>query len=248
MATENSIEIARDALGHEMSFVVRPGSDPRACRTLVILHGHGANTVPAKFVSPEWNVICPLDRYGHRGDGSWWLGERGRFFVVDLVQQIVEETRERIGGDRGLYFWGSSMGGYGAILQGLLMEADGVFAHIPQVRLRGTRYTDSPAQRRFLHPVLGKSRHPWLDLASLLEQFEPRRSPVFFLSQNRFDYPDYLEQHCLHFVHACIRLGFNFHLEVQPKEGHKLYTNVAQTVTVFDRFAGDIAAWKSPVP
>jgi hypothetical protein len=242
----DTIEVATDPDGHEMPFVVRPGTNPEECRTLVVLHGHGANTVPSKFVSPDWNVIVPFDRYGYQGLGSWWLGEDGKFFVADLLQQVVEETRERFGGDRGLYFWGSSMGGYGAILQGLLMEADAVFAHIPQTRLRGTQYTERPTQRTFLDPVLGDSRHAWIDLASLLAEFEPRRAPLFFLSQNRFDYPKYLEQHCLHFVNACIRGGFNFHLEVQPKQGHKLYTNVARTVALFDRFHDDIAAWKAP--
>ncbi len=241
----DTVEIATDTRGHQMPFVVRPGTNPTECRTLVVLHGHGANTVPSKFISPEWNVILPFDRYGYEGLGSWWLGEHGDFFVADLVQQVVEETRDRLGGDRGLYFWGSSMGGYGALLQGLLMEADGVFAHIPQTRLKGSRYTDNPIQRSFLGPVIGQSKHPWLDLATLLPEFEPHRSPVFFLSQNRFDFPQYVEEHCLHFVNACVRAGFNFHLEIQPKRGHKLYTNVARTVALFDRFGDDIAAWKA---
>ena len=38
-----------------------------------------------------------------------------------------------------LYFWGSSMGGYGAIVHGFELNATAVYAHIPQTKLKHSR-------------------------------------------------------------------------------------------------------------
>src|SRR5262245_25776579 len=88
-----------DGRGRTMPYVVRPAENPTASRTLVILHGRGRNKAFAKFASPAWNVICPLDLYGHEGKGSWWLGEGGETFTLEMLHGLVERTRAEIGGD-----------------------------------------------------------------------------------------------------------------------------------------------------
>lgn len=234
-----------DEQGHRLPWVLRLARRPHEARTLVVLHGRGANQQPARFASPDWNVLCPLDRYGEGANGSWWLGENGDFFVARLLHALVRHVRTEIGRDRGLYFWGSSMGGYGAILHGTLLRAHAVYAHIPQVRLRGTAYTDG-SRKHCYDAVLGEQeQHPYVDLATFVKRRPSEKTPMYFLNQNRFDYPKYLEQHCLHFVTACNATGHAYQLNIDPLPGHRLYRKVAETVTLFDRFDTEIRRWRA---
>lgn len=233
-----------DEAGHELPYVVRLAQDPSNARTLVILHGRGANERAARFVDPGWNVICPLDRYGERNCGSWWLGEKGDFFVADMLHQLVRSFRTEVGKDLGLYMWGSSMGGYGAILHGTLLRARAIYAHIPQIRLRGTDYTDG-RNKPVYDAVLGDlANHRYLDLARFVASRPRKGLPLYFLSQNRFDYKGYLQQHCFHFVHACQKADLAYGLRVDPIEGHVLYRKIAETVKLFDEFAPQIEQWR----
>jgi hypothetical protein len=230
----------KDEAGHELPYVVRLAADPQAARTLVVLHGHGGNKQAAKFSHPDWNVLCPLDRYGDQGHGAWWLGERGDFFVARMLTDLVRGVREAIGADKGLYMWGSSMGGYGAILHGTMLRAHAVFAHIPQIRLKGTAYTDGP-NRRFYDAVLGDlDTHSYIDLGRFVTARAKSGVPLFFISQNRFDYPNYLEEHCMHFINACQRAKVGYALKIDPVEGHTLRHRIVDTIEWFDEFAPEI--------
>ena len=234
--------VYEDDRGHCMPYLLRPAADPPASRTLVILHGHGSNKRFAKFTSRDWNILCPFDRYGRGNHGTWWLGESGDDFVAAMLHGLIARVRAEIGGDQGLYFYGSSMGGYGAILHGLLLGAHAIYANIPQIRLRGTTYTDVTSQRNFVQ-LVGPERHPYEDLVELMRGYQPRESPVFFIGQNRFDELDYLEQHCFYFINACNALGFNYHLEIHPLAGHTKPKTVAQSVALFDVYREAIEEW-----
>lgn len=233
-----------DGAGHELPYVIRLAPDPTNARTLVILHGRGANTRAARFVDPNWNIICPLDRYGERNCGSWWLGENGDFFVAAMLHELVRSFREALGTDQGLYMWGSSMGGYGAILHGTLLRARAIYAHIPQIRLRGTDYTDG-RNKPVYDAVLGdRVNHRFADLARFVAARPRKGLPLYFLSQNRFDYKGYLQQHCFHFVQACQKADLAYGLRIDPIDGHVLYRKIAETVTLFDEFAPQIDQWR----
>lgn len=234
-----------DDQGRSMPFIVRRAANPKAARTLVILHGHGSNKRFAKFRSPDWNVICPIDRYGVEGHGAWWLGEGGDHFVLRLLHQVIAQVRAEIGGDAGLYLYGSSMGGFGAILHGLLLGAKAIYADVPQTRLRDSYYTDQ-ISRRFFAALRGEHVGDYDDLAKVLEHYQPERSPVFFLSFNRFDHPHYLSEQCWHFIAACDRGAFNYHLEIHPIHGHKKIKTVAESVVLFDDYREAINNWGAP--
>jgi hypothetical protein len=237
--------VMTDEQGRAMPFIVRPARKPSKARTLVILHGHGSNKQFAKFRSHEWNVICPLDRYGVDGHGTWWLGEGGDHFVLRLLHRIIAQVRAELGGDTGLYFYGSSMGGYGAILHGLLLGARAIYADVPQTRLRGSMYSDRTLAR-FFAAVRGPQDGPYDDLAVMLKSYQPAESPVFFLSFNRFDHPRYLAEQCRHFITACDRLSFNYHLEIHPVRGHGKLKTVAESVILFDEYDDAITDWSAP--
>jgi hypothetical protein len=244
-AVPEGCDCVEDDAGHRLPYLLRPAADPASARTLVVLHGRGANVQPAKFASEDWNVLCPLDCYGRGGRGSWWLGEGGDFFVARMLHRLVRSVRRQLGGDRGLYFWGSSMGGYGAILHGTVLRAHAVYAHIPQIRLRGTDYTDG-RNKPLYDAVLGeRARHPYIDLGAFVAKRRPSEVPLFFLNQNRFDYKLYLEQHCLHFIEACNRSGHAYGLNIDPYPGHRLYRKIAEGVARFDEFDREIQRWRA---
>ena len=177
----------QDEQGRKLYYVLRLAKDPKNARTLFILHGHQHNAKASSFGDENWNVVCPIDNFGYEQCGSWWLGEDNDFFVKELMLKLIQSVQEITGSNR-LYFWGSSMGGYGAILYGLLTGAEAVFAHIPQIKLRNTKYTDG-LPRKFFAKVINDEAFPhWTDLTSLLSITPKSKHPLFFITQTRFDY------------------------------------------------------------
>ncbi|MHC8944720.1 alpha/beta hydrolase [Advenella incenata] len=236
-----------------MPFLFCPSSNPERTRCLVILHGHGANQNFANFRADDWSIIIPLDRYGTDGLGSWWFGEYKDPFTYRMLQLIIQNLKS-IYKLPAIYIWGSSMGGYGAILHGLACKAHAVYAHIPQTKLAGTHYTDG-RNKRFFSPLVSKRKwafstnsvftEPHVDLCKYLAKFRPHKSPVFFLTQNTFDYPFYVREHLLPFVTRCDELGFAYSVTMPLIKGHKLFLNIAQAVAQnFDKEHKKIRQWR----
>jgi hypothetical protein len=136
------------------------------------------------------------------------------------------------------------MGGYGAILHGTLLRAHAVYAHVPQIRLRGTSYTDGRNKHVYDAVLGGIERHPYIDLARLVTHRPLSGMPLFLLSQNRFDYKDYIEQHCFYFVKACQKADLAYGLRIDPIKGHTLIRRIPETVGLFDEFALHIVRWR----
>lgn len=235
---------ATDTQGRKMPFLVRPAKSPEMSRALVVLHGHGANKTFAKFHDENWTTIMPLDIHGYDGLGSWWLGERDDLFVYDLLQAIIMYLRNHYT-IPALYFWGSSMGGYGAIVHGLALQAHAIYAHMPQTRLSGTKYTDG-ANRKYYEGILSASTYPQYDnLSLLIRAAKVKKSPVLFLSQNTIDYPGYIQEHFLPLVSACDKKGLRFSAIMSLAKGHVLYHNIAQSIELyFDKEYKSIKEWR----
>ncbi|MGE3842013.1 MAG: hypothetical protein AB7I50_10535 [Vicinamibacterales bacterium] len=139
-----------DGRGHELTYHFRPALAPSRAPLLVVFHDRRTHpgTEPADGdecgIDPAWNVLFPQDRFGLERGGSWWLGENGDFFMVDLVGRMLAETWQRYGIDlKALYAWGDGMGGFGALLHGLLAGARMICVSSPQVCLLGTRWSAS---------------------------------------------------------------------------------------------------------
>ena len=83
--------------GREMEYRFVPSkSCPESAPTFIILHGHG-NYPPARAVYPDWNVFNPLDNFGFNGLGSWWLGENGIKFTIELFDLALEKALNSVG-------------------------------------------------------------------------------------------------------------------------------------------------------
>lgn len=82
-----------------------------------------------------WNVLTPIDTYLDDEKHTCWLGENNDHFIKELLQDLIEQIADEIECEDDIYMFGSSMGGYGAILHGILCKANAVFAHRPHIRL-----------------------------------------------------------------------------------------------------------------
>lgn len=131
---QQEYSILHDSFGRSLPYLIKYAKQPTAnTRTLFIFHGRDIASY-SKFYDENWNIVCPLDHYGLDKKGSWFLGEHGDFFIKDLVIELIELVKSKTGSNR-LYFWGSSMGGYAAILYGILFSAEAVYANVPFIKL-----------------------------------------------------------------------------------------------------------------
>lgn len=208
---------------------------------LLILHGNGNNQRPSRYYSPDYNILCPLDTYGHRHLGSWFLGEHGDFFVLDLLVNLVKNLLKSDQIKNEVYIFGSSMGGYAAIILGLLLKAHAVFAHIPQTNLRDSHWYQ--VNKTFIDFIFkpGDYSHPFRNLTSYLLTVKSS-FPLFFLSFNRFDRQFYNDEHMTPFVQTLDRLNKNYLLLVNPCHGHNLPLKSAHYIQYFADYQKEIQA------
>ena len=102
---------------------------------VVILHdekGAGAHHFEYKM----WSVLTPIHNIEDE-KGLCWLGEKEDYYVKDLLQELISQITEEYECEDHIYLYGKGIGGYGAILHGILSDANAVYAHTPQLRLRG---------------------------------------------------------------------------------------------------------------
>lgn len=225
-----------------MPFQLIIGKNIKERKALFILHGHGANKKYAKFYDDEWIVVCPLDIYGTENQGSWWLGEKGNFFTFRLLQDLISEIKREYNLEE-IYFWGSSMGGYGAILHGTISNADAVYAHMPQVKLEGTDYTDG-SNSKYYSPIFDNKECVYKDLMKFMRTVNSVKTPVFFLSQNVFYYPNYVRQHFIPLIETLDSMSLAYSVEMNLEEGHKLFRSISDTVdNVFNKNSEKIKKW-----
>ncbi|AEI35701.1 alpha/beta hydrolase family protein [Francisella salina] len=231
--SENVNSYIEDEQGRRMSYKFTPAKDPQNSPLLVILHGHTFNARPSKFRDENWNVLCPIDNFGVDNAGSWWLGENGDYFVKDLLHGLIKDIQKQIGTVKGLYFWGSSMGGYGAILHGCILGATAVYANIPQIKLLGSTY-DKKQMNKFFAPIFGyDTESVYNDVTNFIKD---KDNPLFFLVQSRFDYPNYLEEQGLYFLEKCREKKVNISFEIVPESGHKTFYTIAEAVEKIEKY------------
>lgn len=198
---------------------------------LFILHGHGYVDKPAQFKSKNWNVVCPIDCFGECGYGSWYLGEGGDFFWINAIKNIIHKVKEETGQGQ-LYFWGSSMGGYGAILHGYLNHAAAVYANIPQTVLLGSKYSDG-GMRKYFEPIFSGGYSEYNDLKNVIKL---RSRTKFYLCFNQLESGDYFSEQGLSFVSHIHGLRQKMYLEVRPISSHGKNHGISETIDLFKKF------------
>jgi hypothetical protein len=205
---------------------------------IVVLHDEGGAVSP-HFEHKMWNVLTPLDNFGYENRGSCWLGEKGDFFVKDLLQTLIHQIAEEYECEEHIYLYGTSMGGYGAILHGILCKANAVYADTPLIRLQETSYTDT-AIERFYASIFSKSVSKENDLSNFLNGTDS--FPVFYLCdkgdsvQNADD--SSLEDETAYFADACRRYGIKVHLDFCAKSKDEKQA-LKEVLGFFERVASE---------
>jgi hypothetical protein len=82
----------------------------------------------------DWLFLC--DQYGADGNGTYYTGERGDFFVERAMLHLLREAMARTGHDPAhTVFMGSSMGATAALKFGLMLGVRGIVAIAPHIDL-----------------------------------------------------------------------------------------------------------------
>lgn len=211
--------------GRSISYTFRP-AEVASAPLLVILHGHTKTPRPSKFKDPRWNVLCPVDNFGFNGYGSWFLGEGGDLFWLRAMPALISHVYS---GNK-LFFAGSSMGGYGAILHGTLNKACAVYANVAQTKLLGSTYS-AQGMSRYFAPIFGESLdHDCNDLRNFIVKGMPT---TFIVSGFRFDKENYLEEQTFSFLEKLVEANVNFSHELRLGTGHTLTHSVVEISELF---------------
>lgn len=208
---------------------------------LVIFHGAGFNTVPAKFKSNEFNVIALMDTFGYEGKGCWYLGEKGDIFWIEAIKALIEILKNKYQTNK-ILFWGSSMGGYAAILHGYLNNVTAVYANIPQTRLLGSTYishgkVDGVSMQRCIEYAILNDSSPYNDLSNILVE---KTDTIFFMTYNQLEGLNYLSEQGFPFLRKMHGIRQRFYLEIHPQSQHSIIYNIAESLDLFRKYVNDI--------
>ena len=181
-------------------------------------------------------MLCPVDDFGVKAAGSWYLGEQGDLFWLTAMPALIRSVHA---GDS-LYFSGSSMGGYGAILHGILNRARAVYANVPQTRLLGSAYSNT-GMKKYFQPIFGISGTTvHNDLRNFLSEDVPT---TFFISGQRHDFlGSYLLEQTLPFLEKMIAENISFQNEIRLGCGHGLTHTIAESVALMQNNKAAIEA------
>lgn len=219
-----------DVAGREIEYFCKPAKRANA-PVLFILHGHNHAAAPSSFRSEEYHVVCPMDRFGVNQAGSWWLGEDGDFFWIEAMATLVKAFRDS--GAEDVYFWGSSMGGWGAILHGYLNNAKAVYANIPQTVLLGSSYAEKAGMKKYFQRIPGDRLGEFNDLKDVVRE----NRCEYFLCFNLLEKHDYFKEQGLAFVSHLNEIGARFYLEVRPQDSHGKNHGIQESVGLFERYS-----------
>ena len=175
------------------------------------------------FEHKMWNVLTPLDHFGYEDKASYWLGEKGDFFVKDLLQELIQKIAEEYECEDHIYLYGNSIGGYGAILHGILCRANAVYAHAPHIRLQETNTSDTHSKEN--------------DLTHFLNATDP--FPVFYLCKDGTTDEHTPEDETVYFADACKKHGINVHLDFCTKSENDEMQVIKEVLDFFEKVASE---------
>ncbi|OOF49734.1 hypothetical protein BKK52_02645 [Rodentibacter trehalosifermentans] len=204
---------------------------------LVIFHGAGFNKTPAKFKDKNLNVIALMDTFGLEGKGSWYLGEKGDLFWIDAIKDLLEILKEKYETDK-VFFWGSSMGGYAAILHGYLNHVAAVYANVPQTKLLGSTYiqhgkVDDVSMQDCIEYAIVNQNSPYNDLSNI---FNEKTDTLFFLTYNQLEGLNYFSEQGFPFLRKLHGIRQKFYLEVHPSSKHSIIYNISESLNLFKKY------------
>lgn len=237
---DENVFFVTDSYGREMWYRLDFAKENHQnAPTMLVLHGVGHVSRPSLYAEKTWNTIKPLDQFGFENKGSWWIGEDSEPFTYHLLQKVVEESKMKLGTSLSskLFIYGSSMGGYGALLHGAKLGATAIYANVPQIKLLGSTYSENGMKKHF-EPILTNKSEIWEmnDLSIYLRTIEDPH-PLYFICENRFGTSDnYLNEHAMKLIQMFIEEDINFHFEIIPTRGHNKNRGIREVRALFETF------------
>lgn len=232
--------------GKTMWFRLKPAREnPEKAPIYLILHGHGTTSRPTLYAEAKWNVIAPIDNFGEENKGSWWIGEEGDHSTSELLNKAVSKSKKLLNSNNDviLCIYGSSMGGYGAILNGIKLGAKAVYANVPQIKLLGSTYSKFGMKKYFQTALGTNPDKKYNDLNNFIRNVEGDL-PLFFICENRFGQKDYLKEQAMSFVSTLNELELNYHLEIVPTSGHNKNLGLREVRALFEKFIPELKCLK----
>lgn len=176
---------------------------------VVILHDEeraGAHHFEYKM----WNVLTPVVDLKDKSRSLCWLGEEEEFYIKDLLQELIHQICEEYECEDHVYLYGKGIGAYGAILHGILCQANAVYADTAKIILPQINTRES-------------------DLSKLLDSKEA--FPIFYLCGSTNDETAY-------FVDACKRDGVKFQLDRCAKSKDEVHA-LQEVLNFFEKIASE---------
>ena len=201
---------------------------------LIVILDEEGRSQPTHFDYKMWNVLTPLDHFGYENKGSCWLGENGEFFVKDLLQKLIHKIAEEYECEDHIYLYGSSTGGYGAILHGMLCKANAVYAYAPRIRLQKTDNTDTK-MKQFYNAIFAQTVSKENDLTHFLNS--NASFPIFYLCNDGTDNENTLADETAYFVDACKKYDIKVHLDFCPNLENNEIEVLKEVLDFFERIA-----------
>ncbi len=156
------------------------------------------------FEHKMWNVLTPLDHSVYENKA--------------LLQALIEQIAEEYECEDHIYLYGSGIGGYGAILHGILCGANAVYADAPRIRLEETNGADTSTKEN--------------DLTSFLNATDS--FPIFYLCEDINASGD----ETAYFADACKKHGINVHLDFCPKSEDETEV-IKEVLAFFEKMASE---------
>lgn len=99
------------------------------------------------------NKVYLLDDFGLNSSGSYYLGEDGDFFLLNMIPDLLSQIKE-LQGIKKMVFFGSSKGATSALLYGILMGVDQVILGSPQYYI-GDYLSENQYHQQILRKITG---------------------------------------------------------------------------------------------
>lgn len=162
---------------------------------VVILDGED-KAEPTHIEYKMWNVLTPLFIFGYD--------------KKELLQKLIKQISQEYECEDHIYLYGSYLGGYEAILHGILCKANAVYAHTPRIRLLDTNSPESDLTN-FLNPI---------------DSF-----PIFYLCDNENN----PEDDTAYFTDTCEKNGITVQLDFCPNQGEDKNRVLKKVLDMFER-------------
>jgi len=165
------------------------------------------------FEYKMWNVLTPIENFKYENNGTRWLGGEDDFYVKNLLQKLIEQYADELECEDHIYLYGNSMGGYGAILHGILCHANAVYADSPHITLQDK------------HDTVSKE-YDLSHFLNLIDDF-----PIFYLCDDNNN----VKNEISYFVDTCQKFDIEVHTYFCPKSEKNETNNLKKVLDMFER-------------